>query len=275
MLHAVADGNRGPVTPPPPPTPQFLLEASAAQATSSVREMTSEQQADLRDEVSRMPEGERDALANALAAKLPTEQLQQLEPVFGTEVIREAVETRSPATVREDYQQLTGTRPDIDAPAGSGRTEQEQVEQAREDYAEQVSGMGLPSNTLLTELMAANAGDPAYLAELVRLADEEGLFDDVVFPIGTLFEKDADGNYVLEDAGDRRDAFALALQAVQLLRTGHGTSADLFIRTRLGGEHGQHHNRKRPARRPPLPAGSRMRRANSASKPLFSSMPRS
>ena len=213
MLHAVADGNRGPVTPPPPPTPQFLLEASAAQATSSVREMTSEQQADLRDEVSRMPEGERDALANALAAKLPAEQLQQLEPVFGTEVIREAVETRSPATVREDYQQLTGTRPDIDAPAGSGRTEQEQVEQAREDYAEQVSGMGLPSNTLLTELMAANAGDPAYLAELVRLADEEGLFDDVVFPIGTLFEKDADGNYVLEDAGDRRDAFALALQA--------------------------------------------------------------
>lgn len=213
MLHAVADGNRGPVTPSPPPTPEFLLEASAAQATSSVREMTPEQQADLRDEVSRMPEGDRDALANALAAKLPAEQLQQLEPVFGAEVIREAVETRSPATVREDYQQLTGTRPDIDAPAGSGRTEQEQVEQAREDYAEQVSGMGLPSNTLLTELMAANAGDPAYLAELVRLADEEGLFDDVVFPIGTLFEKDADGNYVLEDAGDRRDAFALALQA--------------------------------------------------------------
>lgn len=212
MLNVVADGNRGPIAPPPPPTPNFLMQASAADAQRSIREMSPQQQTELAEAITRMPIAERDALANELAAKLPASQLQELEPVFEAGVIREAVETRSPATVREQYQALSGSGIGPEVSEGSGRSEQEQVQQARSDFNEYVSHAGLPANSLLTELMAENAGDGAYLAELVQLADGEGLFDDVVFPIGTLFEKNADGEYVFEGADDRRDAFSLALR---------------------------------------------------------------
>lgn len=217
MLHHVIDGGRAPVAPPPqPPTPQYLLQANSQEARRSIQEMTPQQQTELTDAVGQMPIADRDALVNELAAKLPASELQALEPVFTPEVVLEAVQTRSPATVRDQYEALTGND-GLSAPEGSGRPEAEQVEQARTDYEEQVSSAGVAAQYLMTGLMAGNAGDAAYLAELVRLADADGLLDDVMRPLNGLFEQDADGSYVhdanIDNPQGHRDAVVLALQA--------------------------------------------------------------
>lgn len=219
MVHAVIDGGGSGVSrqPPPPPTPENLLQASAPEAQRSIEEMTVQQRADLTEAVARMPVAERDVLANDLATKLPAAQLQQLEPVFGADVLLEAVQTRSPATVREQYETLTGNGSTTAAPAASGRSDQEQVEQARTGYAD-LERWGWPGQARMTELMAENAGDPAYLAELVRLADEGELLEAVVNPMyGALFEQDADGSYTsdsyIDDGEQRRNAFSLAIGA--------------------------------------------------------------
>ena len=217
-LHHVHDGGGAstPPPPPPPPTPEYLQQASAQDARRSIQQMTPQQQAELTDAVAGMPLAERDVLVNALAAKLDAPELQALEPVFTAEVVLEAVQTRSPATVREQYETLAGNEGPV-APAGSGRSESEQVEQARADFDDQVRGMAIQSDVMLTGLMAEHAGDEDYLAELVRLAMDEGLFDNKVFPIHGLFERDADGNFAdnqgADNPGERRDAFALALRA--------------------------------------------------------------
>lgn len=217
MLHHVHDGGSATAPPPPPPpTPASLQQASAHDARRSVQQMTPQQQRELAEAVSRMPVAERDMLVNDLAAKLHAPELQALEPVFTAEVILEAVQTRSPAVVREQYE-ATALDGGPTAPAGSGRSEAEQVEQARADFNGQVSGMGLVSDVMLTGLMAEHAGDQAYLAELVRLAMDEGLFENKLFPTHGLFERDADGSFAdsqgVDNPAERRDAFALALQA--------------------------------------------------------------
>lgn len=222
MVHAVIDGGGSSSSPPPePPTPDFLQRASGYEAQRSIREMTPEQQAQLTDDVAQMPIAERDALVNELATKLPAEQLQQLEPVFTADVVLEAVQTRSPAAVREQYEGLSGNGSTTDAPAASGRSEQAQIEQARADH-EEVKRWGWPGQAQMVQLMAENAGDAAYLAEMVRLAEEDGwLLDAVVDPMyGGLYERDGDGGYIndqyFQGSGEgeqRRQAFALAIEA--------------------------------------------------------------
>lgn len=217
MLHHVHDGSSArPAPPPAPPTPANLMQASPWEATRSVQQMTPQQRSDLRDAVGRMPVAERDGLVNSLAAKLQAPELRALVPVFGADVVLEAVQTRSPAAVREAYESLAGDTGPA-APAGSGRPESEQIEQARTDFNERDRSIGLASEHLLTELMAENAGDAAYLAELVSLAQAEGMLDQVLYPLHGLFQRGADGNYrndhLIENPDQRRDAVALALQA--------------------------------------------------------------
>lgn len=90
---------------------------------------------------------------------------------------------------------------------------------------------------LLRALQREPATGQALLAELRSVAGEHRLLDEETRQLEqALAERDD-----LELRARRiTGRIALALQAVQLLRTGHGTSADLFIRTRLGGDHGQH-----------------------------------
>jgi len=90
-----------PLPPPPPPTPETLRQADPSTADRSIAQMTPQQEAQLRSDVQTMPVAERDNLINDLAAKLGPEQLVRIESVFGREVVREAVQTRSSATVRE------------------------------------------------------------------------------------------------------------------------------------------------------------------------------
>lgn len=216
------DNTTPPPPPPPPPEPTAanLEEATPEQAQAAVDTMTPEQQAALTTEVAALPATERTDLINGLATKLDAQQLQKLEPVFGAPVVLEAVQTRSPATVRESYESLVGTNPAAGTAQPSGRSEQEQIAQAQTDYADHVENQGILAQSALAELMTANAGDPAYLAELVKLAHDGGVLDMVVNPMyGGLYEKDAAGQYVVNntlasfDADARRDVFAQAITA--------------------------------------------------------------
>lgn len=207
-----------PPAPPPAPTPQNLQQADAATANASVAQMTPEQQTQLTRDAQTMPVAERENFANDLATKLEPEQLQRLEPVFGAEVVHQAVQTRSSAAVREAYAQLSaGTPPQAEPPQGSGLPEAEQVTQAQGDYEDNVASTGILAQSNLTQLMVEHQGDPAYLAELVRLAHEDGTLDAVVHPMyGGLYEKDGD-SYVWGNDGTngdaRRQAFATAIDS--------------------------------------------------------------
>ena len=90
---------------------------------------------------------------------------------------------------------------------------------------------------LLRALQREPATGQALFAELRSVAGEHRLLDDET---RSLEQALTDTDHLETRARQLTGRIALALQAVQLLRTGHGTSADLFIRTRLGGEHGQH-----------------------------------
>ncbi len=77
----------------------------------------------------------------------------------------------------------------------------------------------------------------------------DALFAELRSVAGDNRELDAEANWIaaaLDDTGTLEarsrlvtERIALSLQAVQLIRTGHRDSADLFIASRLGGQHGQ------------------------------------
>lgn len=206
-----------PLPPPPPPTPPELKKADPAQADASIREMTPQQQTVLKQDVDAMSVADRTDFLNDLATKLDAPQLQKIEGVFGKDAVVDAVETRSPATVREDYANLAAGKPaDAAAPAAS-RPEGEQTAQAKQDYQDKVEGMGIASTYQLTELAKAHPNDPAYLAELARLAKDGGELQQGVSTMpGGLFQKDASGAYAWtnDNQGDaRREAFANLVDA--------------------------------------------------------------
>ncbi|MEF3083199.1 hypothetical protein V3391_13380 [Luteimonas sp. SMYT11W] len=205
--------------PPPPPTLDVLRQADPMTTGPAIDAMTPEQQATLTDDVANLGVGERTDLLNGLAAQLDAGQLQRLEPVFGADAVMAAVQTRSPAAVRETYEQQAGAGPAVPTAEPSGRTPDQQRADAATDYAERVEGQAIMSQHALGDLMVANAGDPAYLAELVRLSNEDGVLEQVVSPMyGGLYERDDSGYVVTNanasfDADARREAFALAIGA--------------------------------------------------------------
>ena len=68
-----------PPPPPPPPTPPELRKAAPAQANASIKQMTPQQQAQLKTDVEAMPVGERTDFLNQMAAKLEASELVQVE----------------------------------------------------------------------------------------------------------------------------------------------------------------------------------------------------
>lgn len=254
-MHPKIDGSGGggttTTTPVPEPTVETLASASRYDAKRAVEAMTPEQQAALTGEVDALPVAERAALLNHLAATLPASTLESLTPVFGEAAMLEAVQTRSPSWVRESYEASHGAgAADVALDtAPSGRTTTEQVADAQADYDAQVAGNGIQSPNALGELLTANAGDPAYLAELVRLAQEDGVLEMVVSPTyGALYEQ-VDGQYVVDndgvsfDADARREAFALAIDAAidrgvlsetDLRALGAQSPAWIDVATRIG-----------------------------------------
>ncbi|WP_101926751.1 MULTISPECIES: hypothetical protein [Luteimonas] len=238
MSMPVESTNPYTLPPPPVPTPSSLAQADAYTAGRSIDAMTPEQQATLTAEVADLGVGARSDLLNTLAAGLDAEQLQRLDPVFGADEVLAAVQTRSPATVREAYEQQAGAGPATTTAEPSGRSTTEQVDAAAGDYAERVQGQAILSQHALGDLMVANAGDPAYLAELVRLAKEDGVLEQVVSPVyGGLYEQDGNGGYVVTnanasfDADGRREAFALAIGAA----VDRGVLSETDVRT-LGNQ---------------------------------------
>lgn len=238
--------------PPPPPTVDNLVNADAATAGRAIDAMTPQQQATLTAQLAQLPAADRANLLNGLATKLDAGQLGRLEPVFGAPAVLEAVQTRSPATVRETYEAQAGAAPAAATAPASGRSDAAQVAQAQADYADQVQGTGIMGQHALGTLMTANAGDPAYLAELVRLGKDEGVLDMVVSPMyGGLYQKE-NGQYTVTtangaafDADARRAAFATAIGAavdrgvlteadVRQLGVGNSGWADVAQRAGIG-----------------------------------------
>jgi hypothetical protein len=206
-----------PPPPPPPPTPPELKKADPAQANAAIKQMTPEQQAQLKTDVEAMSVSDRTDFVNDLAAKLDAPQLLKVESVFGKDAVNDAVETRSPATVREEYANLSAGKPaDDPAPVSSVPVDQ-QVSQAQQDYKDQVQGTGITSTYQLTELAKAHPNDQAYLGELARLSKDGGELQAGASTMpGSLFQKDASGNYSwgADAQGDaRRDAFANLVDA--------------------------------------------------------------
>lgn len=201
-----------PPPPPPPPTPSELKKADPAQANASIEQMTPEQQTQLKTDVEAMSVTDRTDLVNDLATKLEPPQLLKIETVFGKDAVKDAVETRSPATVREEYANVSAGKPADGSAPVSSVPEGEQVSQAQSDYSKQVEGTGITSTYQLTELAKAHPNDTAYLAELARLSKDGGELQAAASTMpGSLFQKDPSGAYSWgNDAqGDaRRDAFA-------------------------------------------------------------------
>ncbi|MDH5823980.1 hypothetical protein QFW77_13435, partial [Luteimonas sp. RD2P54] len=217
---------------PPPPTRTNLQAADAATADRSVAQMTPEQATQLQGEVDAMPQAERTDLLNDLASKLQAPQLVRLNDIFGADAVREAVETRSSAVAREGYLETTGAAPDRpEAPEGSGDSSAEQVERAQADYEARVEGQGILSQGQLGELMIEHQGDPAYLAELVKLAQEDGTLDAVVNPMyGGLYEKEGDSYVRSGDYDDRGDALRTAFDTAIAAAIDRGTLTGAQLR---------------------------------------------
>ncbi|MEH6417068.1 hypothetical protein [Pseudomonas sp. CGJS7] len=201
-----------PPPPPPPPTPPELKKADPAQANASIKQMTPEQQTQLKADVEAMSVSDRTDFANDLATKLDAPQLLKIESVFGKDALADAVETRSPATVREEYANLSAGKPADGAEPVSSVPVDKQVSQAQQDYKDRVQSTGITSTYQLTELAKAHPNDQAYLGELARLAKDGGELQAAASTMpGGLFQKDASGAYswTNENQGDaRRDAFA-------------------------------------------------------------------
>lgn len=88
---------------PTPPTVKQLETATPEQARQQVDALTANDQKALKVEVDKLPVAERENLINGLAGKLEAPQLVKLEPVFGKDSVKQAVEAHATANVREDY----------------------------------------------------------------------------------------------------------------------------------------------------------------------------
>ena len=231
MMHD-GGGYVPPPPPPPPPTPANLQAADPATANRSVAQMTPEQQTQLQQDVAALPAADQTDLLNDLATVLEPAQLVRIEPVFGVDAVRAAVETRSSAATREGYATLTAETPPAGSePQGSGLSDSEQVSQAQEDYEDNVADQGIVSQALLTELMVEHQGDPAYLAELVRLAKEDGTLEMVVNPMyGGLYEKEGDTYTWNNEHGNNGDARRTAFDTAISAAIDRGTLSESDLR---------------------------------------------
>jgi len=106
-----------PPPPPPPPTPPELTKADPAAANAAIEQMTPAQATQLKSDVEQMPIGDRTDFVNDLATKLEAPQLVKIEDVFGQDTVANAVETRSPLAVRDEYAALSTGKPTDTAPA--------------------------------------------------------------------------------------------------------------------------------------------------------------
>lgn len=111
-----------PPPPPPPPTPPELTKADPAAANAAIEQMTPVQATQLKSDVEQMPIGDRTDFVNDLATKLEAPQLVKIEGVFGQETVANAVETRSPPAVRDEYAALSTGKP-TDTPPTNGTTQ--------------------------------------------------------------------------------------------------------------------------------------------------------
>ena len=199
-----------PPPPPPRPTAENLSSASAQEANAAIAGMDDTAQATFDSDVQALPASERQSLLNDLAAKLDAPNLVKLHQAFGQEAVGSAVDMRAGAEVREAYQTLVpagGSGPALPQgpslpPPDIARIEGPQIKQAQEDFAAQrLDSAGITAPWQMAQLAQAHANEPAYLAELVRLADEAGVMDWVMAPNGGLYTRDpGHGGYAQNDA---------------------------------------------------------------------------
>ncbi|MCD9027538.1 hypothetical protein LDO26_04840 [Luteimonas sp. BDR2-5] len=198
--------------PPPPPRPsaETLSTATPAGANTAVAGMDAEALSAFNSDVQALPASERQGLLNDLAAKLDAPNLVRLHDAFGQNAVTSAVDMRAGADVREAYQSLVPAAssgptlpqgPSGMPPPDIARIEGPQIRQAQEDFAaEQLDSGAISAPWQMAQLLQAHATEPAYQAELVRLADEAGVLDSVMAPNWGLFSRDGSGGYAQNDA---------------------------------------------------------------------------
>ncbi|UNK43767.1 hypothetical protein MNO14_06840 [Luteimonas sp. S4-F44] len=210
-----------PFDPPPPPVVDTLQGASRDTANATIAGMDAAAIDTLRSDVQALPASERQGLLNELATRLDAGNLTRLHDVFGQDAVASAVDMRAPADVREAYQATSGgtTPAALDPgpalpPMDIARIEAQQRQRAQDDF----SAGGLDTGAIsgpyqLSELAREHATEPAYLAELVRLADDADLLASVVAPLHGLYSRDSGGGYAFGGAdGDAaREAMTHAL----------------------------------------------------------------
>ena len=172
-----------------------------------------------RTDVEALPAGQRQDLLNGLASRLDAQNLTKMHDAFGAQAVGDAVELRGSAAVRGEYRELTGGEAgpglpqDPDLP-GRNQVEASQIQRAQQDFESKgIGNGGLPAPYLLGTLAADHRTEPAYLGELVRLADEAGVLDGAMGVNASLYSRGPDGQYTLAgaDADRARDGLALAV----------------------------------------------------------------
>lgn len=209
-----------PEPPPPPPPPiETLPEATPEDARQIIEDMDAQAHEQFRSDVQDLPAGERQELLNELAVKLDAESMTRLHEAFGSDAVADAVELRSGPDVRGEYRELTGTAPALPdgpdlPPMDVARIEAPQIQAAQDDFEAQNIGSGsVAAGYQLGTLAAGHSTEPAYLAELVRLAGEAGILDGVMGVNAGLYSRDADGNYTLSgaDSDAAREGLVIAI----------------------------------------------------------------
>ncbi|MDR7192944.1 hypothetical protein [Luteimonas terrae] len=222
-VQSIRQSDYTPPPPPPPPRVETLRTSTPEAANATVAAMDANQADAFNAEVQALPASDRQTLLNDLATKLDAGNLVRLHETFGREAVADTVELRSGVETRETYQALTGTTPSGPSlpqlPAGMppmdiARIEAQQVQRAQEDFAAQNIGSGaLGAPYQLGTLASQHATEPAYLGELVRLANDAGVLDAATAPNWGLFSRDAEGGYMLAgaDADSARSGLTTAL----------------------------------------------------------------
>ncbi|ASR44208.1 hypothetical protein BEN78_13370 [Xanthomonas citri pv. mangiferaeindicae] len=206
---------------PPSPAVDTLQGASRDAANAAVAGMDAAAIDTLRSDVQALPASERQGLLNELVTRLDAGNLTRLHDVFGQDAVASAVDMRAPAEVREAYQATSGGTTPAASTAGPAlppmdiaRIEAQQRQRAQDDFAAAGLDTGAISGPYqLSELARTHATEPAYLAELVRLADDADLLASVVAPLHGLYSRDSGGGYAFGGAdGDAaREAMTHAL----------------------------------------------------------------
>ncbi|GHD66605.1 hypothetical protein GCM10007164_05610 [Luteimonas padinae] len=208
-----------PPPPPPPPPVETLPEASADEANRTVEAMDAQAREQFRTDVEALPAGQRQDLLNGLASRLDAQNLTKMHDAFGAQAVGDAVELRGSAAVRGEYRELTGGEAgpglpqDPDLP-GRNQVEASQIQRAQQDFESKgIGNGGLPAPYLLGTLAADHGTEPAYLGELVRLADEAGVLDSAMGVNASLYSRGPDGQYTLAgaDADRARDGLSVAV----------------------------------------------------------------